>query len=142
MNAKRIIVAGLVSGLFIDIAEGGLSHFIIGNQFLSEVNALGIHTQMTPGAAVFFISWGFVIGLVLAFLYAGTRKTLGPGPKTALRVAGVVWLAHGLLPHLKDAFLGVFSFELSLEFALLQFIWLAFASLLAGWLYRETSPAK
>ena len=142
MNWKRIIVGGLVAGLIIDAVEGGLSNLIVGQQFQGEMSALGIKVEMTPSAGIFFVSWGFVVGLISVWLYAVARRCLGPGPRTAMLVAVTIWVLHGLLPHLRDGFHGVFSMSLSLKMAGLQLAWQLAATLAGAAIYREPTPTS
>ena len=130
MNWKRIALGTLAAGLLIDVFEGGFSNLIVGAQFQREYASLGVHNQFTPLSAAFFIGWGFIVGFAAVFLYAAARPRLGGGPRTALPVALALWAVHGLVPHLRDAFLGIFSFSLSLEFAGLQLVWLVAGTLL------------
>jgi hypothetical protein len=55
-------------------------------------------------------------------------------------VAFAVWLVGGVLPHLRDATLGILSLNLSLKFIALQLAWQIAATLLGAFIYRE-SPA-
>jgi hypothetical protein len=65
------------------------------------------------------------------------RPRLGAGPRTAIAVAIAVWLVSGVLPHLRDATLGILSLNLSGKFILLQLAWQIAATLLGAWIYRE-----
>src|SRR5262249_30256209 len=47
MNSKRIIVGGLVAGVFIAVAETVLSLLFTSQRFQAELSALGIKMQMT-----------------------------------------------------------------------------------------------
>jgi hypothetical protein len=137
MNWKRIVAGGLATGLLIDVVEGGLSGVLFGGQFQSELAARGLDLKVGPAGAVFFTLWGFVLGFVSVWLYAATRPRLGPGPRTAVLVAVAVWLVAGVLPHLRDATLGILSLNLSLKFIALQFAWQIGATLLGAFIYRE-----
>jgi hypothetical protein len=137
MNVKRVLLGGLLAGLFIDIAEGALSNLVIGDQFKQEIARLGLGTNASAAAILFFVSWGFVVGLVSVFLYASIRPRFGPGVMTALIAATLIWVVHGLLPHLKDGFLGIFSMNLSLKFAAMQLVWQIAATLIGARVYQE-----
>ena len=137
MNWKRIIAGGLAAGVLIDLVEGGLSGALFGGQFQSELATRGLDLKVGPFGATFFTLWGFVLGFVSVCLYAAVRPRLGPGPRTALAVAIAVWLVSGVLPHLRDATLGILSLNLSLKFILLQLVWQIAATLLGAFIYRE-----
>ena len=137
MNWKRILLGGLVAGVLIDAFEGGLSGLLFGEQFRTEMARLGLGLRVGPGGGLFFIAWGFVVGIVSVWLYAAVRPRLGPGPRTAVLVALALWMVSGVLPHVRDAVLGIVSPQLSLEFILLQLVWQVAATLLGAFLYRE-----
>ena len=48
-----------------------------------------------------------------------------------------MWLVSGVLPHLRDATLGILSLNLSLKFIVLQLAWQIAATLLGASIYRE-----
>jgi len=137
MNWKRIVAGGVAAGALIDVVEGGLSGALFGGQFRSELAARGLDLSVGPLGAVFFTAWGFVLGFVSVWLYAAVRPRLGPGPRTAVLVALAIWLVSGVLPHLRDATLGILSLNLSLKFIALQLAWQIAATLLGAFIYRE-----
>jgi hypothetical protein len=137
MNWKRIVAGGLAAGALIDVVEGGLSGALFGGQFQRELAARGLNLNVGPTGAAFFTLWGFVLGFVSVWLYAAVRPRLGPGSRTAILVALAVWLLSGVLPHLRDATLGILSLNLSVKFILLQLCWQIAATLLGAFIYRE-----
>jgi len=139
MNWKRIVAGGVAAGALIDVVEGGLSGALFGGQFRSELAARGLDLSVGPLGAVFFTAWGFVLGFVSVWLYAAVRPRLGPGPRTAVLVALAIWLVSGVLPHLRDATLGILSLNLSLKFIALQLAWQIAATLLGAFIYRENA---
>ncbi len=50
---------------------------------------------------------------------------------------GLFWLVNGVLPHVRDAVLGILSPRLSFEFILFQLVWQLAATLLGAFIYRE-----
>jgi hypothetical protein len=141
MNWKRIVAGGLAAGALIDIVEGGLSGALFGGQFESELAARGLGLRLGAPGALFFTLWGFVLGFVSVWLYAAVRPRLGPGPRTAVLVALAVWIVSGVLPHLRDATLGILSLNLSLKFILLQLCWQIAGTLLGAFIYRERAAS-
>jgi hypothetical protein len=139
MNWKRIVAGGLAAGVLIDVFEGGLSGLFFGEQFRAEMAHLGLPLRVGPAGALFFVAWGFILGIVSVWLYAAVRPRLGPGPRTALLVALAVWVVSGVLPHVRDAVLGILSPQLSLKFILFQLVWQIAATLLGASIYRERS---
>jgi hypothetical protein len=137
INWRRVLAGGLLAGLIIDVLEAGVNHFVIGPRFAQEMRALGKVMEPTPGKAVFFLSLGFILGLVSIWLYAAIRPRFGPGPGTAIYAALAVWFLYGLLPHLLLGFLEIFSMRLELEMSFLLLIWHIIATLAGAWVYKE-----
>ena len=136
MNYKRVILGGLAAGLLYDIFEVALSPFIAGKQYEAELNAVR-HTPPSAAGYAFFISWGFVIGIIAVCLYAAVRPRFGPGPRTAARVAFSLWVIADLMPQMAQAFMGIFSFGLMIKFTLQQLFFMLATTIFGAWVYRE-----
>jgi hypothetical protein len=136
INWKRAVLGGLAAGFLYDLFEILLSPFIAGKQYEAELNAIR-HTPPSVAGYIFFICWGFVIGVVAICLYAAVRPRLGPGPRTAARVAIALWLVGDLMPQLGQAFMGIFSLGLMLRFTLQQLIFILATTIFGAWVYRE-----
>lgn len=141
INWRRVVAGGLVAGLIIDIFEAGVNHFVVGPRFAREMQALGKVMEPTADKAVFFLSLGFMLGLASIWLYAAIRPRFGPGPKTAIYAALAVWFLYGLLPHLLNGFLEIFSMGLELQVSFLLLIWLIIATLAGARIYKEETAA-
>lgn len=133
---RRAVLGGLAAGLLYDVLELTVSRFIVGGQYDAELQAIR-HTQPSAAGYVFFISWGFVIGLVGVCLYAAVRPRFGPGPRTAARVAFALWLVADLMPQMGQAFMGIFTFPLMIKFTLQQLLFMMASVIFGAWLYRE-----
>ena len=136
INYKRVLGGGLAAGLLYDIFEVALSPLFIGGQYEAELNAIR-HTPPSAAGYAFFISWGFVIGLVAVWLYAAARPRFGPGPRTAAKVALVLWILSDLMPQMGQAFMGIFSFGLMMKFTAQQLLFMLASTIVGAWLYRE-----
>ena len=97
------------------------------------------HNLAQPGGGVIgvFVLLGFLIGIVLVWLYAAVRPRLGPGPKTAGIMGVAVWFF--IYP---GAIVGFVSMGLlPANLAVLGLVWglveLVLAALAGGWLYKE-----
>ena len=141
MTWKRIVLGGLAAGALIDLFEGALSGLLFGRQFQAEMTRLGVALQVGPAGALFFVAWGFVLGIASVWLYAAVRPRLGPGPGTAIAIALVVWLVSGVLPHGRDAALGILSPALSVKFILFQLVWQVAATVLGASIYKERASS-
>jgi hypothetical protein len=136
INWNRVIGGGLAAGFLYDLLETTVSRFIVGGQYEAELNAIHpIHPSVASYA--FFISWGFVIGIVGVCLYAAVRPRFGPGPRTAARVAFALWVIGDLMPQMSQAFMHIFSFHLMIKFTLQQLFFMLASIIVGAWIYRE-----
>ena len=140
INYKRVLAGGLAAGLLYDIFEIALSPLFIGKRYEMELAAIR-HTPPSAAGYAFFFSWGFVIGIIAVCLYAAVRPRFGPGPRTAARVAFALWVIGDLMPHMGQAFMGIFSFGLMIKFAAQQLLFMLAATIFGAWIYREDPAA-
>jgi hypothetical protein len=134
VNRKRIFLAGLVSGLVMNVLDFITNVPLFGARWSAAYKVLGL--AESPAIPVFWISFDFINGILIAFMYAAMRPRFGPGPKTALIAAGLAWgFVHlALFSHLAD---GVFPADVLLCCAALELVSASVGGLLAGYLYRE-----
>ncbi|MBI2678996.1 MAG: hypothetical protein HYX28_09465 [Candidatus Koribacter versatilis] len=136
INWKRAIAGGLVAGFLYDLFEIALSPFVAGRQYEAELNAIR-HTPPSAAGYAFFIAWGFVIGVVAVCVYAAVRPRLGPGPRTAAKVALALWVLADLMPQMAQAVMGIFTFNLMIKFTLQQLFFMLATTIVGAWVYRE-----
>ncbi len=112
LNASRVVVGGLAAGLVMNIIDAVTNGFLLGERWKVQTEALnpGLITKAESG------TWGwvivdFILGIIIVWLYAAIRPRFGPGPRTALTAALVVWLtAH--VAYASYAFMGYYSWSL------------------------------
>jgi hypothetical protein len=90
INFGRVVIAGLLAGFLMNIFEYVLNGIILKTQmetFFSE------HKFTDPGGIFIAIAvvLTFVLGIFLVLLYAMIRPRFGPGPKTAVIAASMMW---------------------------------------------------
>jgi hypothetical protein len=136
INCPRLIIAGLVAGVVLNIGEYLLNTVVLGSQMEEMFRRFNVPQ---PGAKFIAVAvvMTFVLGLVLVFIYALIRPRLGPGPATAIWAAVIVWFCVGLYPGILNALL----FEVPVSLVLIGLGWAlveySLAALVGGWLYRE-----
>jgi hypothetical protein len=90
LNVRRVLLGGIVAGLIINIGEIVLNDIILGPHIEADMKRMGI-TPPGAGFAVLAVALTFIFGIVAILIYAMMRARLGPGPKTALLTALVLW---------------------------------------------------
>ena len=83
INMGRVLLGGLLAGLVINIGEYVLNDLLLVEEWaaVSEALSLPPHEGST---ILWFIIWGFVIGITMVWLYAAIRPRCGAGVKTAI----------------------------------------------------------
>src|SRR2546428_9096401 len=90
INVGRVIGGGLLAGVLMNVVDGLTNGVILGARWAEETKRLGIDMS---GAAqsrslAGWVTFDFLCGIVLVWLYASIRPRYGPGPKTAV-IAGL-----------------------------------------------------
>jgi hypothetical protein len=93
VSTGRVILAGLVAGLVINVIDFVVNVPILGKQWADATAALGVKmdSQANVMSAVGWIAMDFVAGLFAAWLYAAIRPRYGAGAKTALLAGLATW---------------------------------------------------
>jgi hypothetical protein len=136
INLGRVVLSGLAAGLAYNLINW-LAHGVIFKATSSEAMA---ELNMAPPSAVqvlqLWLVW-MIYGLTLAWLVAAIRPRFGPGLRTALWAATVVWIAGIVVPALPNAVLGFASMHVILVDLLVGLIGLAVGGVVVGHLYQE-----
>lgn len=136
INFGRVILGGLVAGLILNIGEFLLNEVIFVKQMEEIFQKINVPR---PGGAFIATAIGitFLLGIMIVWLYAMIRPRYGPGPKTAICAALVIWfcvyfycgILYGVMLGLPTTLLGVGMVWGLVEYTL--------AGLAGAWLYRE-----
>ncbi|KPK63920.1 MAG: hypothetical protein AMS21_06465 [Gemmatimonas sp. SG8_38_2] len=136
INVGRVILGGLVAGLVINIGESILNLAIAGETMELAYRQLNLEP---PGGTTIgmFIILGFVLGILLVWLYAALRPRFGASAKTAIMAGFFVWLFAFLWPSIGNGLIGLFDADL-LVFGIVWGLFEVLAASVAGaWVYRE-----
>lgn len=136
MNYSRIILGGLVAGLILNIGEFLLNDVILGAQMKAEFARLNLADPGTTFMAVAVIMT-FALGILLVMLYAMIRPRFGPGPKTAICAALIVWFVACVYVGIIYTMLLSFPmnfFIIGLVWCLIEYI---VATIAGAWVYKE-----
>jgi hypothetical protein len=136
INVGRVILGGLLAGLVVNVGESVLNLGIIGERM--ELVYREMNLPPPSGATVgLFIALGFVLGILIVWLYAAIRPRFGASPKTAILAGFFVWLFAILWPAIGQGLLGLFDPDL-LVFVVTWGLFEMLAAAMAGaWFYKE-----
>jgi hypothetical protein len=133
----RVVSAGLVAGLIINIGET-----ILNVPLASEELAQALQARNLPpvggGAIAYFVVMCFLLGILMVWLYAAVRPRLGPGPKTAIIVAVLAWFMTLVWSGGAQVAIGIMPLQLTLFGLVWGLVEFLIASLVGARLYRET----
>jgi hypothetical protein len=94
INLGRVIGGGLVAGLVMNVVDGVTNGVILGARWEAEGKRLNI--DLSPAAQsqalMGWVTYDFLCGIVLVWLYASIRPRYGPGAKTAITAGLALWL--------------------------------------------------
>lgn len=136
INTRGVVVGGLVAGLIINVSEYILNEPVLGARMAAELTAHNL-PPIGGNAIAVFVILGFVLGLVLVWLYAAIRPRFGAGPKTAAIAGGLVWFLDYFYGAVGFGALGLFPTNLIIIALVWGLIELIVAALVGGRLYSE-----
>lgn len=94
-NSPRIIGGGLAAGLVMNVIDALTNGVLLGERWRVATDALnpGLAAKMGMSGTLGWVIVDFLLGILTVWVYAAVRPRLGPGPRTALIAAVVIWLA-------------------------------------------------
>ena len=139
LNKGRIWLGGFAGGIVWVIWSFLMNVLVIGQarydaaknagQFLKEARYPAFYAQ--------WIVLLFILAFILAYLYAWSRSTLGPGPKTAVKIGFMVGFASGFPTNFGTAAWSALPRIFPLGWMLELWVGSVIVALVAGALYRE-----
>ena len=136
INFGRVILGGLVAGLILNIGEFLLNEVVFAKQMMEMFERM----RLTPPGGSFIataIAITFLLGIVIVWLYAMIRPRFGPGPKTAIIAAFVIWFCIYFYCGLLNGMI----FGVPATYMVLGMVWgiieYILAAVAGAWLYRE-----
>lgn len=136
INYSRVLLGGLLAGVVINLGE-----FLLNGVFLMEhyTEMLALYNlEEASWAMGGYVFSAFILGLLVAWLYAAIRPRFGMGWKTGVIAGVAVWVAAYLVPTIWYAAVGLGGTAGITLFALAWgLVEVALAGVAGGWLYRE-----
>lgn len=136
IRTGKVVVGGLAAGLIINIGESILNIPLLGAQLEQALQARNL-PPVGGGAIAYFVGVCFLLGILIVWTYAAVRPRLGPGPKTALTVAVLVWLLSFVWSGGAQAAMGIMPAKLTVVALLWGLGELVIATLVGAKLYTE-----
>ena len=136
INSGRLILAGIVAAVILDILEYVVNGILLAKPWADNQTALHVAQVSTRGYIAFNL-WCLAVGFIAIWLYAAIRPRFGPGPKTALLSAAVVWLLGWPLEMVAPVVMHVVPKSLALNSSLLGIPEMLIAVLAGAYFYKE-----
>lgn len=143
INTGRVVTGGLLAGLWLNVAGFVVNGYLLGKRMETEMLAVAPSLQgkgMSAGVMTARIVSSFVLGLLIAWLYAAMRPRCGAGARTSICAAAVIWVC-GFLFYLDWLYMEMMSPGLYAITSVVMAVTTVVAGLIAGWMYREEGPA-
>lgn len=141
INTRRVLTGGLLAGLVFNIGESILNAGILADT-MQEMTQRHNLAEMTGGVIGLFVVLGFLLSILIVWLYAAVRPRLGAGPRTASIVGAAVWFPAYAMPVVGWVAIGMISAGLGVFVAAWGLVEIVLASLAGAWLYREPVPEE
>ena len=136
INVGRVLLGGLLAGVVLNIGETLFNVVLFADQMKAFFDSLRLPE---PGNNFIIVAvvMTFALGIVIVWLYAMIRPRYGPGPKTAVCAALIVWFVGCVYCGILYAMLLRVPrnlFVIGLAWCLVEYILGAIAG---AWLYKE-----
>jgi hypothetical protein len=137
MNYSRIFLGGLVAGVVANVCDAAIA-FVTAEDMERMVQRLSLDRARLNSTST-MLSWiliDFIYATIIVFTYAAIRPRFGPGPKTAIIGALMIYGAVTLILFGFQR-MGFFTPDLFLKNALLSLVTAVLAGLVGARVYRE-----
>ena len=136
INVGRVIAGGLLAGLVVNVGEFVLNGLILAKDWEQAMRDLG-KPEIGDSAVAVFLALGFVLGILMIWLYAAIRPRCGAGIKTAVCAGLIVYALGYLYPGAGQLVIGLFPVKLQLIGLAWGLVELVLAAVAGAWLYKE-----
>ena len=141
INVARWLASGFAAAVIIFLTEGIASVFYM-EDMEASLEALGIAMEMSASNWILAILVSLILGMVIMFFYVAARPRFGPGPKTAILSATVLWFGGTLLSLIGYQMIGLYPTGMLVGWGVVGLVEMNLAALVGGWIYREEEAAS
>jgi hypothetical protein len=132
INLARVLVGGLLAGVIYNLSGFGL-HYVV--DLADSFARFG--WEPSTGSTIQHVAVRFGFGLISVFTYAAIRPRFGPGIKTAVIAASIIWIAAAAPFIFVLTELFVFSGWQAVTLLIWTLIEAWVATSVGAWLYQE-----
>jgi hypothetical protein len=136
INVGRWLAGGVAAAVVIFAVEGVSSVFYL-DQMMASLADHGLGMEMSGSAMAMNVLVSLISGLVLIFFYSAARPRFGPGPKTAILVAVVLWCGGYFLSLVGYQMVGMYPTGMLVMWGIVGIVEMILAALVGGWIYKE-----
>ena len=143
INTSKVVVGGLAAGVVANIVGWVAFGMMLGKRMEAEAVAVAPSLAgrgMSSSAIATNVLFTFAIGLLLVWLYAAMRPRFGPGPKTAVYAALVVWLC-GFFFHIDWLFAGMMTPSTYAAASAAALVQILLAAWVGAMIYKEDATS-
>ena len=138
VNTRRVVLGALAGGVVWGIWSTIVNLVVLKPRYaVAQASGMMLNQPRYPLFIVYWFITIFLLAYVVAWLYSSVRATRGAGPGTALTVGLLVGFAAGFPTNLSAATWLSTNRHLPLWWMLDLWLGAIFASLVAGWLYKD-----
>jgi pimeloyl-ACP methyl ester carboxylesterase len=136
INMGRVLIGGLLAGLIVNIGEFILNGVLLAEEMNAAMAALN-KPPVSPDMIIWFVVFGFGLGVMLVWVYAAIRPRFGAGVKTAICASTLVWGLAYLYPNLFMIIIGLFPQGMMVLATIWGLVEITIAGIAGAWLYTE-----
>ena len=136
INTGRMIGGGLLAGLIINVVEFIMNMLVIADDWKEVYASMGI-TEPGGAAVGGYVVLAFILGLLIAWVYAAIRPRFGAGPGTAFKAGLAVWVGACFFPTVGWALMGSIPMRLVIISLVYTLVEVVLGALAAGAVYQE-----
>src|SRR5438105_10856781 len=137
INFGRVLLGGILAGVVLNIGEFILNEKVMGAEMKAMIAKHNFIMPTGPNFIIMAVAVTFVLGVVMVWVYAMIRPRLGPGVKTAIIAAVVMWFGV----YLYNAGFFIMIFGTPLRSMAIACVWglveYSLAAIAGAWVYRE-----
>jgi len=137
INIRRVILGGLVAGVVANAFDFVITSYVMGTEFAAMLARLNVSQEAARSWIWVFGVADFLWGLLLVFTYAAIRPRFGPGPRTAIIGAVILWLAFAIAVLILMA-IGLHTPQSYLKSSVLYLVSALASSIVGAALYKES----